>query len=122
MYGYSGYQHGPPLTFGGMGAQATPFGGPQHMGQLQPMAGGMGGMGGAQGGGWLDALGRWTGLGDVQGLDRAQLLASTAGGVFDALERRGERQEEQRRYEQALEESRKHRRAMGQNLNSVWGG
>ena len=115
-----GYQAGPPLTFGGQGAQATPFGGPQHMGPLSPMAPQM--APGAPGGGWADALSRFTGWGDMSGMQRAYMLASVGGGVADYFERKGEREEEQRRYEQALADDRRHRESMGRNLNAVWGG
>lgn len=121
-----GYQAGPPLTFGGQGTQAAPFGPPQSLGPLSP-AGlppgvmGAGRMGGG-GGGWAGALSGLTGWGDMSGMERAYLLASVGGGVADFFERRGEKEEERRRYEQQFEEDRKHRQMMGRNLNRVWGG
>lgn len=131
MNGYAGaynMQFAPPpwgqthLGIPGMGPQATPFGMPMP-GQLNPTAPQMGGMPqGGGGGGWLGALGRFTGFNDMSGMERAYMLASVGGGVADYFERRGEKEEEKRRYEQALEEDRRHRSMMGQNLNRVWGG
>ena len=125
FFGGRPYQSGPdPRLFGqngpygmpqgGVGLPGMSFGGPN-------MAGGAPGQPG-QGGGWLGALGRFTGFGDMEGMERAYMLASVGGGVADFFERQGEKNEEQRRYEQALEESERHRRRMGENLNAVWGG
>ena len=133
-FGGSPYQSGPDPLFGqngrygmpqgGMGLPGMSFGGPPS-----PYGGG----GGEQGGGWLDALKRagggaagWlgdaTGFSDMKGIERAYMLASVGGGVADWFERQGEKNEEQRRYEQALEESERHKRRMGENLNRAWGG
>lgn len=106
---------------GGIGLPGMPFGGPQTPYGAPNMAGGGGG-GPGSGGGWLGALGRFTGFNDMEGMERAYMLASVGGGVADYFERQGEKKEEQRRYEQALEESERHRRQMGVNWNRAMGG
>jgi len=133
FFGGSPYQAGPdPRLFGGngpygmpaggMGLPGMPFGGPATPYGAPSMGGAPGGAPGGQGGGWLGALSRFTGFNDMSGLERAYMLASVGGGVADYFERQGEKKEEKRRYEQALEESERHRRRMGENLNRVWGG
>ena len=52
----------------------------------------------------------------------AYLGASAIGGAADYFERRGERNENKRRYEEAIERDRKHREAMGRSLGAAWGG
>jgi len=84
--------------------------------------------------GWLGALGNAnypTGQGGVPGapggggpgaLGWAQLGLGAIGGIVDKRERDRLREEEQRRYEQELEEQRRHREAMGRSLSAAWGG
>jgi len=85
-------------------------------------------MGGAPGrGGWAGALDTVRGglgrVGDfitpdgMSGYEKAYLGLSAVGGIADYFERRRQRQDEQRRYEQALEEARRHRAMMGANWN-----
>jgi len=83
------------------------------------------------GGGFLGALGGAAGkvgswAGNVWGgMDpnmQAYMVASGIGGIADYLERRGQREEEKRRYEEAMAEDRRHRQRMGENLQQVWGG
>lgn len=124
MMGYSqAYQMMPPpgVQWGGrpMGVPGmNPMGPFNTPGQLMPLGGGMPQMGG---GGWLGALGRFTGFDDMSGIERAMMLAGVGGGVADYFERRGEREEEKRRYEQGWEEDRRHRRRMGEGLAREWG-
>ena len=53
----------------------------------------------------------------MSGYEKAYLGLSAVGGIADYFERRRQRQDEQRRYEQALEEARRHRAMMGANWN-----
>lgn len=125
---YGMYQSAPPPGMWGgrnLGVPGmNPMGPFQLPGQLQPTMGGAPPVAGG-GGGWLGALGRgvsdFTGWGDMEGMERAQLLFGVGGGVADYFERRGEREEEKRRYEQGLEEDRQHRRRMGEALQKAWG-
>lgn len=114
-----GPQMGPPGGGSWIGPQATrpllPLYQPRPQGMVSQQ--GRGGIMGA-----LGAIGDFTGFNDMDGLEKMYMLASVGGGVYDALERRGQRKEEQRRYEQALEESRRHRASMGANWNRAMGG
>lgn len=128
---YSSYfQSAPdPRLFGGNGAYGMPQGGiglpgMQFGGPSTPYSAPMAGRGapGAGGGGWAGALSRFTGWGDMEGMEKAYMLASVGAEVGDFFERQGEKKEEKRRYEQALAESEQHRRQMGVNWNRAMGG
>jgi len=110
--------------FGGNGRYGTPGGGVGLPGQqygppVTPYGGGAGG--GGFGGairGVLGGAGNWIEDNPMG----AYLGASAIGGAADYFERRGERNENKRRYEEAIERDRKHREAMGRSLGAAWGG
>ena len=61
------------------------------------------------------------GGGGLDDMQKLYLLMSGVGGVADYFERRADRNEERRRYDEAMEERRRNREAMGRSLSGVWG-
>ena len=79
----------------------------------------MGGRASGSAGGWLNAIKE--SLGDLDPFEQMYLGAQAVGGVANWWERKGERNEDKRRYEEQMERGRNHRQKMGQSWQSVLG-